>query len=581
LGRHGDAIADLRSALNRSPTSERRCELLAVALYRAGNQADALAVIATTRRSLRDDLGLQLSPALQSLEQQILHHDPRLDLVASSDQRIHDIDAQLRAAITLVRAGAFEEAETILDEAEAVATESSDQRAQATVLLARAQARMMEGGSDPHELIDRARAIARQRRDGPLLAKAALVRFGAGTPDDKTAALIELTEPIDLLPPTAPEQVDLLCAAAVIVTFIDASGAAEQLVEVAERVDRRVRSTRSQAVLRVAQALVGAVRGEPVARIRTLADEAYALALDSEDPATIVSAIQGVLRACYAAGDIDGAQAVLEMLDRSARDALLPFGVVRVLLSQTMNHIARGELRCAVDALDIAEREGARLRTHAAAQASRVQRLLYDREQEALAPYLPVVQAVVAAHPAPSTWNAIAALAGDDEMAAGLLALADRVPHDDSFNSFVALAADVAAEHDDDDLARWCLPHLRALDDATVMVGLGTAVLGFGRHFAGVAHAASGDTGSAITELRAAIRLATRSGTALWLAHSEIELAGVLARSDDTARAEARQLVAAVRCHPVTAESPRLQRRCDEVDGELVRSSAPRSSAVG
>ena len=49
-----------------------------LALYRAGRQADALQAFRRRARLLRDELGLDPSPALQRLEQQILNQDPEL-----------------------------------------------------------------------------------------------------------------------------------------------------------------------------------------------------------------------------------------------------------------------------------------------------------------------------------------------------------------------------------------------------------------------------------------------------------------------------------------------------------------------
>jgi len=60
-------------------------------------------------------------------------------------------------------------------------------------LLAAAQPAALSGTTDPHPLIDEARQIGRELRDGRLLARCALVRFGSGISTDQAAALSELT----------------------------------------------------------------------------------------------------------------------------------------------------------------------------------------------------------------------------------------------------------------------------------------------------------------------------------------------------------------------------------------------------
>ncbi|TKK83879.1 response regulator [Herbidospora galbida] len=79
LGRSAALIPDLEAHASAHPLREEAWRLLALALYRAGRQADALGALRRARDVLRDDLGLDLGPALQRLEQDILGQAPHLD----------------------------------------------------------------------------------------------------------------------------------------------------------------------------------------------------------------------------------------------------------------------------------------------------------------------------------------------------------------------------------------------------------------------------------------------------------------------------------------------------------------------
>ncbi len=79
LGRSAALIPDLEAHASAHPLREESWRLLAVALYRAGRQADALGALRRARDVLRDDLGLDLGPALQRLEQDILGQAAHLD----------------------------------------------------------------------------------------------------------------------------------------------------------------------------------------------------------------------------------------------------------------------------------------------------------------------------------------------------------------------------------------------------------------------------------------------------------------------------------------------------------------------
>jgi streptogramin lyase len=74
---------ELESVIREHPFQERPRRQLMLALYRAGRQADALALYRDTRRVFSDELGLEPSPDLQRLEQAILRHDPALTLPAA------------------------------------------------------------------------------------------------------------------------------------------------------------------------------------------------------------------------------------------------------------------------------------------------------------------------------------------------------------------------------------------------------------------------------------------------------------------------------------------------------------------
>ncbi len=77
-GCHAEAISELTALTAAHPLRERLRELLMLALYRSGRQAEALAVYADTRRLLADELGVDPGPGLRELQQRILQADPNL-----------------------------------------------------------------------------------------------------------------------------------------------------------------------------------------------------------------------------------------------------------------------------------------------------------------------------------------------------------------------------------------------------------------------------------------------------------------------------------------------------------------------
>ena len=79
LGADGELIGEIESLIASNPLQERLRGQLMLALYRAGRQADALAVYRQAGELLREELGLEPGRPLQKLERAILEHDAALD----------------------------------------------------------------------------------------------------------------------------------------------------------------------------------------------------------------------------------------------------------------------------------------------------------------------------------------------------------------------------------------------------------------------------------------------------------------------------------------------------------------------
>ncbi|BEL03446.1 BTAD domain-containing putative transcriptional regulator [Actinoplanes sichuanensis] len=83
-GRAAEAVPDLDAHVTAHPWREDGWRLLALALYRAHRQGDALAVLRRARELLIGQLGVEPGPALRALEGDILRQEPHLDGAAAS-----------------------------------------------------------------------------------------------------------------------------------------------------------------------------------------------------------------------------------------------------------------------------------------------------------------------------------------------------------------------------------------------------------------------------------------------------------------------------------------------------------------
>jgi len=89
VGLHRDVIGEVERLVRDYPLRERPVRLAMTTLYRSGRQADALRMFQVHRRTIGEELGIEPSPELCRVEEQVLLHDPRLapiDRTASSGE---------------------------------------------------------------------------------------------------------------------------------------------------------------------------------------------------------------------------------------------------------------------------------------------------------------------------------------------------------------------------------------------------------------------------------------------------------------------------------------------------------------
>src|SRR5687768_6835096 len=94
LNRHPDLVGELEALVAEHPLRERLRGQLMLGLYRTGRQADALHAYQGARRVLREELGIDPSPALQKLHNAVLRQERSLDpvvAVASPEESLADV----------------------------------------------------------------------------------------------------------------------------------------------------------------------------------------------------------------------------------------------------------------------------------------------------------------------------------------------------------------------------------------------------------------------------------------------------------------------------------------------------------
>jgi hypothetical protein len=97
-GEAAGIVPELEELVASHPLRERPRELLMLALYRAGRQADALELFRRTRELFVSELGIEPSASLRELEQAMLRQDPALlgEVRAPSAASTSTVDARPR-----------------------------------------------------------------------------------------------------------------------------------------------------------------------------------------------------------------------------------------------------------------------------------------------------------------------------------------------------------------------------------------------------------------------------------------------------------------------------------------------------
>jgi len=83
-GRHAELITEIDTLVAANPLRERLHARRMLALYRANRQSEALGAYHTARAGLVEQIGVEPGADLQRLQEQILAHDPALDLPAAT-----------------------------------------------------------------------------------------------------------------------------------------------------------------------------------------------------------------------------------------------------------------------------------------------------------------------------------------------------------------------------------------------------------------------------------------------------------------------------------------------------------------
>ena len=224
LGRHGELVGELEALCREHPLRERLWELLMLALYRAGRQAEALGAYTEARGLLVNQLGIDPGPALRELEARILAQDP--SLAAAGPAALEAVPAPMATGNLRERLSSF------------VGRTAELQELSEAVRSSRLVTLIGPGGVGKTRLAVEAAAILRQEhRDGAWLVEFASVTEPEGVAPAVAGALGAAV--VGLVGPPSPDStveliVRFLAGRSLVVVFDNCEHVIDQTAALAE-----------------------------------------------------------------------------------------------------------------------------------------------------------------------------------------------------------------------------------------------------------------------------------------------------------------------------------------------------------
>jgi len=572
-GGHVGAIAEIEAVVAESPLRERQWELLMLALYRSGRQAEALRAFQRARELLVSQLGIDPSAGLRRLEAAVLVQDPALDwpgVSAPTDGAASAFTDALHAGDLAVQRGAPGEAIACYRQALThVGAGGGDSLvSECEVLVRLAESEYLAGDPARRATGVAAARLADHLGDRDLLVRAAL----AGSRQIDAAVNRVDPERVEVLrraSEAATEPSDQARVLAVLASELNASPDSAERRKLSDRALAQARVSGDASALHQVLAARFASIEAPDTLDERLANTAEDLAVvsGSDDRRSRWGALSNRAMACLEAGDIGASERADDAAAAIAGSLGLPGMRWRAQFVEARRLTWHGDLtsarRQARSALETGEAAG-----EDAAYLHRGQLYLIWWTEGRLPEVGGALDSIALDRPLDRAFacHAYAHMSRPREARDLLAGLAARgfadVPYNGFWLTVMALVADVAARVAEGDLLDEIHELLRPWRDQVVATP--TTCFGTVAHYLGMLAAGLGRPSDADDAFGRATEAHERMDAPIWTARSRLEWGrSLLGRDPDRARRQlalAHQVAQAHGAHGVVAEAATLTR---------------------